>query len=389
MSQRDYVEKDYYKALGVDKDASAEEIGKAYRKLARQYHPDANPDDPTSEERFKEISEAYAVLSNPEKRKEYDRIREMVSSGAFTGVGGGGPGFGGQGPGGFAGGIDIEDLLGNLFGGGGGDPFSGARRGGQRGPRRGRDIETDLTLAFEDALAGVTTTLRVAGRAPCSTCGGSGAKPGTSPVTCTSCQGRGQILSDQGLFSFAEPCYTCGGSGRQITDPCGTCGGSGAEQRNREVRARIPAGVTDGAVIRLKGQGEAGGQGGPAGDLYVRVHVEPDELFGRRGDHLTVRVPITYPEAALGTKLKVPTPDGEPVTLKIPAGTESGKTFRVKGRGAPAARGRRGDLLVTVEIAVPRKLTRTQRKLLEDYAATEDGDSLRAHLDAATNRGER
>jgi molecular chaperone DnaJ len=390
VSQRDYIEKDYYKVLGVDKDATAEEISKAYRKLARELHPDARPDDPTAEERFKEVSEAYGVLSNAEKRKEYDRIRELVGSGAFTGFGGPGGGFGRPGGGGFGGAeFNIEDLLGDLFGGGGGDPFSGARRGRTgTGPRRGRDVETDLTLSFEDAMAGVTTTLRVGGRAPCSTCGGTGAKPGTSPITCPTCEGRGQVLSDQGLFSFAEPCYACGGSGRQIPDPCPTCGGSGAEHRTRQVRARIPAGVKDGARIRLKGKGEAGARGGPAGDLFVRVHVEPHPLFGRRGDHLTLRVPITFAEAALGTKLKVPTLDGEPVTLKIPAGTESGKTFRVKGRGAPMARGGRGDLLVTVDVTVPRKLTRTQKKVLEDFAATEDADSLRAHLDAATSRSE-
>jgi molecular chaperone DnaJ len=401
VSQRDYVEKDYYKTLGVDKDASAEDVAKRYRKLARELHPDANPDDPKAEDRFKEVSEAYAVLSNPEKRKEYDKVRELVSSGAFAGFGGPGGGFGGPGggfrPGGGFGAqggeaFDLGDLLGDLFGGGegfpGGDRFGRSPGGARRGPRRGRDVEADLTLSFEDALAGVTTTLQVAGRAACSTCGGSGAKPGTAPVVCTTCQGRGQILSDQGPFSFAEPCHTCGGTGRQITDPCDTCGGTGAEHRTRQVRARIPAGVKDGARIRLKGKGEAGAHGGPAGDLYVRVHVEPHPLFGRRGDNLTLRVPITYTEAALGARLKVPTLDGEPVTLKIPAGTESGKTFRVKGRGVPSARGARGDLLVTVDVAVPRKLTRTQRKLVEQLAETEDADSLRAYLDAASSGGQ-
>ena len=222
---------------------------------------------------------------------------------------------------------------------------------------------------------------------PSAPANGNGARPGTTPVRCPTCEGRGQILSDQGLFSFAEPCYACGGSGRQIPDPCPACGGSGAENRTREVRARIPAGVKDGARIRLKGKGEAGANGAPPGDLFVRVHVEPHPLFGRRGDNLTLRVPITFTEATLGTRLKVPTLDGEPVTLKIPAGTEGGKTFRVRGRGAPAGRGGRGDLLVTVDVAVPRKLTRTQKKVLEEFAATEDADSLRAHLDAATSRG--
>lgn len=383
MSQRDYFEKDYYAALGVDRDASQSDISKAYRKLARRYHPDANPDDPGAEARFKEVSEAHAVLSNPDKRKEYDQIRQLVGSGAFAGgfPGGGNPGgFPGAGQaGGVGGAFDLNDLLGNLFGGG--TPFGEARSTRARVPRRGRDVETDLNLSFEDAMAGVTTTLRVAGRAACSTCGGSGAKPGTMPVACANCGGRGQILSDQGPFSFAEPCTVCGGSGRQITDPCPTCGGSGAEHRTRQVRARIPAAVKDGARIRLQGRGEAGTNGGPAGDLYVRVHVAPHPVLGRRDDHLTVRVPITFAEAALGTRLTVPTLD-EPVTLKVPAGTESGRTFRVRGRGAPKSGGGRGDLLVTVDVVVPRKLTRTQRKLLEDFAATDDSD-VRAHLRVA------
>ncbi len=388
MSQRDYFEKDYYAVLGVPKNASQADIAKAYRKLARELHPDSRPDDPAAESRFKEVSEAHTVLGNADKRKEYDEVREMVAAGGFRGFGGGGPG----GPGGFGGfpggtgpfgsggfrteGINVEDLLGGLFGGGGG----GARRGA--GPaRRGRDLETDLRLSFEDALAGVTTTLRVAGRAACSVCGGSGARPGTTPVTCPTCNGAGVVSSNQGLFSFSEPCRTCGGSGRQIPTPCERCAGSGVETRSREIRARIPAGVRDGARIRLKGKGEAGSAGGPAGDLYVNVHVDAHELFGRRGDDLTLRVPITFPEAALGTRLTVPTLD-EPVTLKIPAGTESGRTLRVKGHGAPTANGRRGDLLVTVDVAVPRKLTKTQRKLLEDYAATDD-TAVRWRLDDA------
>ncbi len=384
MSQRDYFEKDYYAVLGVSKDASQAEISKAYRKLARDLHPDARPDDPAAESRFKEVGEAYGVLSNAEKRKEYDSVRDMVGAGAFGGFGGGG----GGGFGGFGGGggqtINMEDLLGGLFGGGGGaGPFTTGRRG--QAARRGRDVETDLRLSFEDALAGVTTTLRVAGRAACTVCGGSGAKPGTTPVTCPTCSGAGVISNNQGLFGFSEPCSTCGGSGRKVTDPCANCRGSGVETRTRDVRTRIPPGVKNGARIRLKGKGEAGAYGGPAGDLYVNVHVEPHELFGQRGDNLTLRLPITIGEAALGTKLTVPTVD-EQVTLKIPAGTENGKTFRVKGKGAPRGNGGRGDLLVTVEVAVPRKLTRTQRKLLEDFAATDDPSALRAHLERAVER---
>ncbi|MEX2622094.1 MAG: molecular chaperone DnaJ [Egibacteraceae bacterium] len=394
MAQRDYFEKDYYAALGVSKDATQAEVSKAYRKLARDLHPDARPDDPTAEARFKEVSEAHAVLSNPEKRKEYDEVRQLAGSGMFGGAGPGG-GAGGF-PGGFprgstrtAGGgqvFDLGDLLGDMFtqGGGPGAPSGGrARRGA--GPRRGRDVETDLTLSFADAMAGVTTTLRVTGQATCSTCFGSGAKPGTSPVPCQTCGGQGSIARDQGLFSFSEPCPTCAGRGTQIPDPCPTCGGTGAEQRVRTIRARIPAGVRDGARIRLKGKGEAGLNGGPSGDLYVRVHVDEDALFGRSGDQLTLRVPITFSEAALGTRLRVPTLD-DPVTLKIPAGTESGRTFRVKGRGAPRAGGGRGDLLVTVDLVVPRKLNRTQRKLLEEFAETEE-TGVRDHLEAAMSKG--
>ncbi|MPZ72513.1 MAG: molecular chaperone DnaJ [Nitriliruptorales bacterium] len=383
MSQRDYFEKDYYAVLGVTKDASQADISKAYRKLARDLHPDSRPNDAEAESRFKEVSEAYSVLSNAEKRKEYDQVRDMVGAGAF---GGGGPGFGGFGGG--AQNINIEDLFGGLFGAGtqGGGSFTSSRRAASTA-RRGRDVETDLRLSFNDAMAGVTTTLRVAGRAACTVCGGSGAQPGTVPVTCPTCGGAGVTSSNQGLFSFSEPCTTCGGSGRKITDPCTNCRGSGVETRTRDVRTRIPAGVRNGARIRLKGKGEAGAFGGPPGDLFVNVHVEPHELFGQRGDNLTLRMPVTFGEAALGTKLTIPTLS-EPVTLKVPAGTESGKTFRVKGKGAPRSGGGRGDLLVTVDVAVPRKLTKTQRKLLEDFAATDDPSALRAHLDRVAANGQ-
>ena len=389
MAQRDYFEKDYYAALGVSPEATPAEVSKAYRKLARELHPDARPDDPTAEARFKEVSEAHAVLSNPDKRKEYDQVRQMVGSGAF-GPGGFPGGFGGGGRGGFTTGagegqvFDLGDLLGGLFTQSGPATGTRTRRGGVA-PRRGRDVETNLNLSFADAMAGVTTTLRVTGLASCSTCQGSGAKPGTSPVPCPTCGGQGSITRDQGLFGFSEPCPTCGGRGVQIPDPCPTCNGSGVEQRVRDIRARIPAGVRDGARIRLKGKGEAGANGGPPGDLYVRVHVEQDPLFGRSGDNLTLRVPVTFSEAALGTKLRVPTLE-EPVTLRIPPGTESGRTFRVRGRGVPKAGGGRGDLLVTVDVVVPRKVTRTQRKLLEEFAETEDG-GVRDHLDAAMQRG--
>ena len=391
MSQRDYFEKDYYATLGVSKDASAGDISKAYRRIARENHPDAKPGDAAAEARFKEASEAYAVLSNTDKRAEYDKVRQLVGSGAFGAGGPGGPG--GFGGGGFGGGgfggpggaggttFDLGDLLGDVFGQPGGGPGGGGtRRRSGDARRRGRDVETDLTLSFEDAMAGVTTTLRVAGRARCTTCGGSGARPGTNPVTCTVCGGAGSVSNNQGLFSFSEPCAACGGRGYQIPDPCPTCSGTGSEVRPRTIRTRIPAGVKDGARIRLAGKGEASAAGGPSGDLFVNVHVEPHQAFGRRGDDLTLRVPITFAEAALGARITVPTLDGT-VTLKVPAGTESGKTFRVRGRGAPKAGGRNGDLLVTVDVAVPTKLTRTQRKLLEDFAATDHSD-VRAHLDA-------
>ncbi len=384
MSQQDWLEKDYYKVLGVPKSASAEEIRKAYRKLARETHPDANPGDPQAEERFKGISEAYGVLSDAKKRAEYDRIRELVGAGGPGGLGGFGAGRGFRtttaGPG--AAGFDLNDLLSSIFGSGGG-PRPG---GGAAGPQRGSDVETDVTLAFEDAMAGVTVTLRLSGQAVCSTCRGSGARPGTAPVTCATCQGNGVVTDNQGLFGLSQPCPTCGGRGVRITDPCPTCHGSGVESRPRTIHARIPAGVKDGATVRLKGKGEPGRNGGPPGDLFVRVHVDPHPIFGRSGDHLTLVLPVSFAEAALGARVKVPTLE-EPVTVKIPAGTESGTTLRIRGRGAPKAGGGRGDLLVTVQVAVPRKLTKTQRKLLEDFAAT-DHSGIRDHLEAMMQSGE-
>ena len=388
MSQRDYFEKDYYAVLGVSKDATQADISKAYRKLARDLHPDARPNDPEAESRFKEVGEAYSVLSNAEKRKEYDQVRDMVGAPGGPGFAGGFPGggFPGGGGAGFGNGqtINMEDLLGGLFGQQGrGGPFTSGRRSAQS-QRRGRDIETDLNLSFSDAMAGVTTTLRVAGRAACTVCHGSGAKPGTVPVTCSTCQGAGVVTSNQGLFGFSEPCPTCGGSGRTVTDPCANCRGSGTETRTRDVRTRIPAGVKNGARIRLKGKGEAGSFGGPAGDLYVNVHVAAHEVFGQRGNDLTMRLPVTIAEAALGTQVEVPTLD-EPVTVKIPAGTQPGRTLRVRGKGPQKPDGRRGDLLVTVDVVVPSKLTKTQRKILSSFADTdaEAAQKLRRHIDAA------
>jgi molecular chaperone DnaJ len=365
--RREWFEKDYYGVLGVPKNASAADIKKAYRKLAQRYHPDANPGDAGAEERFKEVSAAYDVLSDDEKRKAYDRVRDMAAAGFGGGFPGAGraPGGPGAGFGGFPGGVrfetedlgDLGDLLGGMFGG------AGARRGRTR-PRRGADLETDVSLDFDDAMAGATVPVTLTGPASCHTCHGSGAAPGTRPITCPECGGTGQIAVNQGLFSMAQTCPRCQGSGRIVETPCPTCGGTGAERRTRTLQVKITAGVRDGARIRLPGKGEAGGPGMTPGDLYVRVHVAKHPVFGRKGDDLTLDLPVTYPEAALGAQVKVPTLNG-PVTLKVPAGTQTGKTFRIKGKGAPK-RGGHGDLLATVRVDVPKKLSREEKKLLEE-----------------------
>jgi molecular chaperone DnaJ len=366
--RREWFEKDYYAVLGVPKNASQAEIKRAYRKLAQKHHPDANAGNAQAEERFKEISSANDVLGDEEKRKAYDRAREMGAAGF-------GGGFPGGAPGGYPGGVrfetgdvDLEDLLGGMFGGGG-----GRRRARQR---RGADLETEVTLSFDDAMAGVTVPVTLTGPAPCTTCHGSGAAKGTQPLTCPTCSGSGQVTVNQGFFSMAQTCPECQGTGRLIQTPCPTCGGAGVTRRTRTIQAKIPPGVRDGARIKLAGKGEPGGAAGAAGDLYVRVHVAPHRLFGRRGDDLTVEVPITFPEAALGAHVQVPTLNG-PVTLKVPAGTPSGKTFRVKGKGAPM-RGGRGDLLATTVVDVPEKLTKEQKKLLEQLREASDGSPGRA-----------
>ncbi|MBK5306316.1 MAG: molecular chaperone DnaJ [Frankiaceae bacterium] len=382
MSARDYVEKDYYAALGVPKDAAAADIKKAYRKLARDLHPDKNPDNKAAEDKFKAVSEAYDVLSDDSKRKEYDEARSLFGSGGFRG---GFPGGGGQqGPGGYS--FDLGDLLGDRAGGGGGlgDVFGGlfggqgGRRNTTRSPRKGGDLEADVTLAFADAVRGVTVPLRLQSPGACGTCGGSGAAPGTAPTTCGVCNGAGVTSRNQGGFAFAEPCRACRGSGRVVETPCATCHGTGASTRERTLTVRIPAGVKDGQKIRLAGRGAPGDRGAAAGDLLVRVHVTAHRLFGRKGDHLTITVPVTFPEAALGANISVPTLDA-PVTLKIPAATTSGRTFRVRGRGVPD----KGDLLVTVEVAVPQRLDDEAREALEKYAAAADHDP-REHLKEAT-----
>jgi len=351
--QREWFEKDYYKTLGVSQSASAKEITKAYRKLARELHPDANPDDPKAEDRFKEVSSAYDVLGDDDKRKSYDEIRRL---GPMAGGFGGAGGAAGQ-PGGFNVGMDdLGDILGGLFGRGGRKPRGG---GARSGAQRGADLEADLHLDFEDAVRGLETTIHLTSDATCSACSGVGAEPGSSPHRCPECGGSGTIDKNQGFFSFSQPCPTCNGRGNVIDDPCHTCNGTGVERRPRDVKVRLPAGVKDGQRIRLKGRGGPGRNGGPPGDLFVRTHISEHPLFGRSGNDLTLTVPITFAEAALGADIKVPTIDDEAVTIRIPAGTRNGRTFRVKGRGAG------GDLLVTVEIAVPQKLDAKQRKAVE------------------------
>jgi molecular chaperone DnaJ len=378
-AQREWFEKNYYDVLGTPENASDKDLARAYKKLAKQFHPDANQGDKAAEERFKEISAAYDVLGDADKRKEYDEVRRMVASG--VGPGGGGFGPGGFDPSGFGGGQTfhfetgddggfISDLLGGMFGGG---ASAGGRRGrrnrGATGPQRGQDLETELYLSFDDAVRGVTSTVRFRSDAVCHTCHGNGAAPGTSPEICPQCHGAGTIAVDQGPFSFSQVCPTCGGRGQVIPTPCPTCKGRGVEVRDRDVKVRIPAGVADGQRIRVKGRGGAGANGGPAGDLYVIVHVAAHPLFGRNGNDLMLRLPVTFPEATLGANVKVPTLDGQ-VTVKVPAGTPSGKVLRVRGKGIHAngkSSGGKGggDLLVTIDVQVPTALNDEQREAVE------------------------
>ncbi len=346
--------KDFYETLGVAKNASQDEIKKAYRKLARQHHPDANPGDDAAEERFKEVQHAYDVLSDPEKRKQYDNF------GSANGRGG--PGgfnfttegfdFGDLG--------DLSDIFGGLFGGG-----RGRQQQQQRG-QRGSDLEVEVNLSFEDSLHGVETTIPVQLETACRECHGSGAKPGTAPTLCPECQGRGVVSQSQGLFALSQPCPRCRGNGTVIEDPCPKCRGTGRERRTKRYTVKIPAGVKDGSRIRLRGKGEAGYGGAEAGDLYVITRVEPSKTFTRRGNDLVVDVPVEFSLAALGGQVSVPTPDG-PVTVKVKAGTTDGTLLRVKGKGAPKLKGHgRGDVLARVKLTVPKKLTKKQRELMEE-----------------------
>jgi molecular chaperone DnaJ len=388
VSAREWIEKDFYAELGVSSTAAAEEIKRAYRKLARELHPDANPGDARAEARFKSVSEAYGVLSDPDKRKQYDEARSLFSGGFRPGGGFGGAG----GPGGF----DLGDLFGTAGGraagdaGGLGDLLGGLfanRRAGNAGasrPRRGADVETEIRIDFTEAVRGATVPLRLSSPASCGSCGGTGARAGTVPKVCPACGGAGLITRNQGAFAFSEPCRDCRGAGRIIDDPCGECGGRGVSNRHRTLTMRIPAGVADGQRIRLAGQGEPGLHGATAGDLYVLVHVTPHPVFGRSGDDLTLVVPVSFPELVMGTTLTVPTMDGSntdgTVSLKVPAGTASGRTLRVRGKGITGRHGRSGDLLVTLQVVVPSKLDRAAKEALQAYAQATAGEDPRADL---------
>ena len=356
-----------YEILGVAKGASAEEIKKAYRKLAREYHPDRNPGDASAEERFKEVQGAYDLLSDPEKRKQYDTFGSANGRGGFQG---GNVNFGDFNVGDLG---DLGDLFGGFFGGRG-----GRAGGGRAGGRRGSDVEVEINLSFEDSLKGVETKIPVTLETACSECHGSGAKPGTAPKICPECHGRGVVAESQGFFALSQPCPRCHGNGTVIEDPCPRCGGSGRERRTKRYTVKIPAGVKDGTRIRLKGKGEAGFGGGEAGDLYVVTRVQPSTLYERRGDDLIVDVPVTFSEAALGATVEVPTPDG-PVSVKVKPGTQDGTLLRVKGKGAPKLKGSgRGDLLARVKVEVPKKLKKRERELLEELQKQSHDDPREA-----------
>ena len=353
---------DLYKVLEVSKEASQDEIRRSYRRLARKYHPDANPGDKKAEDRFKEIQHAYEVLSKPEKRREYDE-------GPRTFFGSGGTGRPGD-----AGFGDFSDLLGGF--GNLGDIF-GRTTTTQRTQAKGENITVNVRLSFKDALNGVTTRVGVPVEEACGECGGTGAAPGTVPRTCPECGGRGVQSRDQGFFALSTPCSGCGGEGRIIEKPCSVCGGNGRVRRSRQVKVRIPAGARDKMKVRIPGRGNAGRDGGPAGDLYVRTLVEEHPVFKRKGDDFVVGVPVSFVEAALGAEIQVPRPGGGIVKLRLPAGTQDGKQFKVRGAGAPRARtdgGEKGDLIVRVSVVVPKKLKRREREILEALAEERDED---------------
>lgn len=375
----DWAAKDFYAELGVKKDASADEIKRAYKKLAKENHPDRNPGDSRKHEKFKAVAEAYDVVGDPDKRKQYDELRAMPAG--FPGGFGGG-GFGG------AQGFDLNDLLRDRAGGGGGfgdmfgDLFGGGGRARQQArPRKGADQETSATISFTDAIEGVTISLRLASDAPCATCHGSGGKPGTRPHVCQTCQGSGYVtVGAGGAFAMNETCPTCQGRTMVYDEACPTCHGSGRGTSSRTIQARIPAGVKDGQRIKLRGKGAPGDNGGPHGDLFVSVKVRPHAIFGRKDDNLTLEVPVSFDEAVLGAEIKVPTLGGSPVTLRLPAGTPNGRTFRVRGKGVKKADGTQGDLLVTVEVHVPAVLDAAAREAVEAYRAATSDKPLRTKL---------
>jgi molecular chaperone DnaJ len=374
MSTKDYLEKDFYKTLGVPKTAKTADIKKAYHDLARKYHPDANKGSADAEERFKEITEAYNVLSDEKQRKEYDEARSMFGGGFRVPTG--------ARTGGAAGPFDLGDLfgtdsglgdvLGGIFRGRGGTATSRARRGA--------DVETETTLPFGDSIDGATVALRLTGEGPCPDCHGTGAKAGTVPRVCPDCQGTGQQSRNLGGFGLSEPCKTCRGRGLVVDDPCPSCSGTGRAMSSKTVQVRIPAGVADGQRIRIPGKGAPGEHGGKNGDLYVRVHVKPHPVFGRNGDNLTVTVPVTISELALGAEIRVPTHRGAAVTVRVPPGTQNGQVFRVPGRGVRKKDGTLGALLATVEVIVPQDLNSKARSALEDLRIATSGSDPREEL---------
>ncbi|UVW28408.1 molecular chaperone DnaJ [Massilia sp. H6] len=349
------AKRDFYEILGVAKNASEDDIKKSYRKLAMKYHPDRNPDNKEAEEKFKEVKEAYEMLTNPEKRDAYDRYGH---AGVDPNMGGGGGG-GGFGAGGFG---DLGDIFGDIFGGGRG-------RGGGGGPQvyRGADLRYNLEITLEQAANGYETTIRVPSWDKCDTCHGSGAKPGTQPVTCTTCAGHGQVRMQQGFFSIQQTCPKCHGNGKIIPEPCAACGGAGRIKRNKTLEVKIPAGIDNGMRIRSTGNGEPGTNGGPAGDLYVEIHIKPHAVFQREGDDLHCEMPISFSKAALGGEIEVPTLTGK-VSFTVPEGTQTGKTFRLKGKGIKGVRsGYVGDLFCHVNVETPVKLTDKQKDLLREF----------------------
>ncbi len=384
MSAREWIGKDFYRELGVSSDATADEIKKAYRKLAKENHPDANSGNAQAEQKFKAVSEAYGVLSDASKRKEYDEARRLFGGGGgfnFPGGGGGGSfdmgdifgqaGAGAGQQGGFGG---LGDILGGIFGRGRTSAGATANR-----PQRGADVETDVRIDFTEAVKGATLPLRLSSPATCATCSGNGARPGTTPRTCPTCSGSGLVSRSQGAFAFSEPCRDCRGRGTIIDDPCPECGGEGISTRTRTLTVRIPPGVDDDQRIRLAGQGEPGRGGAQAGDLYVRVHVAPHPLFGRKGLDLTITVPVDFTELTLGTTITVPTLEAK-VSLKVPPGTASGRVLRVRGKGIAKRDGSQGDLLVTLQAAIPAKLDDKAREALQAYAEAMAGHDPRPEI---------